>query len=58
MSINSNVRIIRCQWKDDGENNFETQCGEVFTLIHGTPAENNYNYCPHCGFKIRLKKLN
>lgn len=28
-------------------------CGGAFTLIDGTPEENNYNYCPNCGAKMR-----
>lgn len=24
-------------------------CGEMFTLLGGTPEENQYKYCPNCG---------
>ena len=27
-------------------------CGEPWTLIEGTPAENSMYYCPNCGAKI------
>lgn len=27
-------------------------CGEPWTLIAGTPKENNMNYCPNCGAKM------
>lgn len=27
-------------------------CGEDWCIIEGTPAENNWNYCPHCGAKM------
>ena len=27
-------------------------CGEPWTLIEGTPAENNMYYCPNCGAKM------
>ena len=28
-------------------------CGEEFVLIDGTPADNNYNFCPCCGADMR-----
>ena len=24
-------------------------CKDAFTLIDGTPSDNNYNFCPNCG---------
>ena len=30
-------------------------CSEEFTLIEGTPQDNLYNYCPHCGAKMDLE---
>ena len=27
-------------------------CGEAFTLLEGSPSENGYEYCPHCGAKL------
>ena len=30
-------------------------CKEEFALIDGTPKDNLYNYCPHCGAKMDLK---
>ena len=26
-----------------------SKCGEPWTLIDGTPVENNMNFCPNCG---------
>ena len=31
-------------------------CGECFVLETGTPQENEYNYCPHCGAKMNRKE--
>ena len=28
-------------------------CGEPWTLIEGTPAENGMYYCPNCGARMR-----
>lgn len=38
----------------DEENNvFQcSNCKEEFVLISGSPKENEYNYCPHCGCKM------
>ena len=27
-------------------------CGECYVLEAGTPQENKYNFCPHCGVKM------
>lgn len=29
------------------------KCGNVFTLLAGTPEENEYYYCPTCGLYLR-----
>jgi len=28
------------------------KCGEARTFEMGNPAENGFNYCPHCGLKL------
>lgn len=30
-----------------------SSCGEAFSLIEGTPEDNEYNYCPNCGADMR-----
>lgn len=30
-----------------------SRCGEPWTLIEGTPKENNMNYCPNCGAEMK-----
>ena len=27
-------------------------CGEIQMIIDGTPKDNYWNYCPHCGAKM------
>lgn len=29
-----------------------SECDEPWTLINGTPRENNMNYCPNCGARM------
>ncbi len=29
-------------------------CGEPWVLNAGTPSENNMNYCPNCGAKMKI----
>ena len=29
-----------------------SNCKEEFVLIDGSPKENGYEYCPHCGCKM------
>ena len=41
---------------DDGWANIYYECSvckEPFVLIDGTPADNLYNFCPHCGADMR-----
>ena len=30
-----------------------SECDAVFTLVDGTPEENEYYFCPHCGADMR-----
>lgn len=30
-----------------------SECREAFTLMDGTPTDNLYNFCPHCGADMR-----
>ena len=29
-----------------------SNCGEEFQLMDGTPNDNDYDYCPHCGARM------
>ena len=40
---------IVCQWEDDINGVWETECGNEFELIEGTPVGNNMKYCCYCG---------
>ena len=45
-----------CEWRlcDEEANVYDTSCRNPHILIEGTPKENNYEYCPYCGKKIKL----
>ena len=42
-----------CAWAGDGEGNWHTACGEIFTLMEGTPTDNKMRHCPYCGKNLR-----
>ena len=45
-----------CEWRlcDEEANVYDTSCRNPHILIEGTPKENNYEYCPYCGKKIKV----
>ena len=45
-----------CEWRlcDEEANVYDTSCRNPHIMIEGTPKENNYEYCPYCGKKIKL----
>jgi hypothetical protein len=45
-----------CEWSDDGEGNWSTECGQLFVLIEGSPHQNGMRYCYHCGRKLKRDK--
>ena len=53
------VPVVRGEWMPTDMGGGETDeayvcsvCGEPWTLIDGTPRENNMHYCPNCGAKM------
>jgi hypothetical protein len=38
-----------CLWREDFDGNYDTDCGQAFTMIDGTPTENNMRFCCYCG---------
>jgi hypothetical protein len=41
-----------CIWEQDEWGLWQTSCKHEHTLIEGTPMQNNYHFCPHCGLKL------
>ena len=57
--IANGVTVKECaEWEEiEDDWNMETiykcsACKEEFVTIDGTPADNLWNYCPHCGAKM------
>lgn len=39
-----------CHWRyDEYHDKYDTECGEAWQLMDGTPEENGMRFCPHCG---------
>ena len=38
-----------CEWKQDENGVWNTECGNMFEVTEGTPHDNQMNYCPYCG---------
>lgn len=62
--LNEAIEIVKqggvsddvCEWRlcDEEANVYDTSCRNPHILIEGTPKENNYEYCPYCGKKIKI----
>ena len=46
--------VCECRLCDEEANVYDTSCRNPHILIEGTPKENNYEYCPYCGKKIKV----
>ena len=49
--------VRRGYWKTvedwDGDEHYQCSvCGAEFVLIDGSPEDNDYLFCPHCGAKV------
>ena len=61
--LNDAIEIVKqggvsdyvCEWRlcDEEANVYDTSCRNPHILIEGTPQENNYEFCPYCGKKIK-----
>ena len=62
--VNKAIEIVKqggvydevCEWRlcDEEANVYDTSCRNPHILINGTPEENNYEFCPYCGKKIKV----
>lgn len=44
--------LIACQWSEDEDGNWDTDCGECFVFEAGGPTENRAKWCFYCGRRI------
>lgn len=54
-------RVRHGRWKEESDYDGDSiyvcsECGETWTLIDGTPQDNNMHYCPNCGAKMDAQK--
>lgn len=44
-----------CEWKyNDSEYYFESSCDHLHIFMFDGPKENEYDFCPYCGKKIKV----
>ena len=44
-----------CEWKyNDSEYYFESSCDHLHIFMSDGPKENEYDFCPYCGKKIKV----
>lgn len=41
-----------CNWKQDEDGVWETECGESFELNEGSPHDNGFRFCMYCGMPL------
>lgn len=41
-----------CNWTQDWEGNWETECGNVAVVGDGAPHENDMRFCWYCGGRL------
>lgn len=43
----------KCRWvQDEWEGSWNTSCGHSFSIIDGTPTDNDMKFCCYCGGSI------
>lgn len=42
-----------CDWKEDEEGNWHTDCDNIFVLTNGGPQANGMEFCCYCGERLK-----
>jgi len=42
-----------CDWRENDDGNWETECGQMFAFETGTPTDNKMKFCYCCGKPLR-----
>lgn len=45
----SSADSFRCTWTEDDDGVWDTDCGNRFETVEGTPHENDMLFCCYCG---------
>jgi hypothetical protein len=41
--------MMTCEWAEDEDGYWATECGHLFELVDGGPKDNGMAYCCYCG---------
>ena len=61
--LRNSIKIVKqgvvsddvCEWKyNDSEYYFESSCEHLHIFMSDGPKENEYDFCPYCGKKIKV----
>ena len=44
-----------CEWSEDANATWCSDCGELMEFNDGTPSQNKFKYCPYCGEILQEK---
>ena len=42
-----------CEWSQDNDGNWTTECGGMFVINEGTPKDNDMRFCCYCGKPLK-----
>lgn len=42
----------QCEWKEDEDGIWHTECDNSFHFTEGGPTENDFLFCPYCGKRL------
>ena len=42
----------KCEWTEDSDGTWNTDCKSAFVLNDGNPRENGFKFCCYCGGKL------
>ena len=48
-------RVPPCEWAEDDDGVWQTDCGEAHQFTDGGPVENSQRFCGYCGGKLKPK---
>ena len=54
-SVDAASSCSRCEWREDDDGNWWTECDRAFTFYVSGPHGNGFGFCPYCGKPIAAK---